>query len=205
MHPRPRRFFPFLSGWMAAWALSVSFIAHKQVTAQDQCRTPALVCNILGPVVPLIYAGVALGLAIPTGIAYRRLMRAINTATQGFLAQAAAWQPGDTVDMSSLDWVLPLFREQARQYDRFMAGFKRIFLFYGVAAVLLLCVVVSVVGLYFWSIRRSLNEARRASTAATTPTTDKPRSSISGPQRRVRRQLLVSPPSTLHLARNPVS
>ncbi|GAA6021743.1 hypothetical protein JCM8202_004332 [Rhodotorula sphaerocarpa] len=183
-------FFPFLSGWMAAWALSVSFIAHKQVTSQAPCRTPALVCNLLGPIVPLIYAGVALGFAIPTGIAYRRLMRALNTATQGLLARAAAWQPGDAVDMSSLDWVLPLFREQARQYNRFMAGFKRIFLFYGVAAVLLLCVVVSVVGLYFWSIRRSLNEARRASTAATTPATDKPRSSISRPQRRVRRQLL---------------
>ncbi|POY74278.1 hypothetical protein BMF94_2716 [Rhodotorula taiwanensis] len=183
-------FFPFLSGSLAVWALAVSFIAHRQAVTQKPLRRAAIACNIFGPGVPIAHFAVLLGLALPSGRIYRDLVHVHKTFVTALEEHALGWRPGNRLDAADVQWAVPLVVSEVATYARFSRGFARVFVYYGVTAVLLVLAMVTVAGLYFWNIRRSLDQARRASVASAADSMERPIASITEQQRLVRRTLL---------------
>ncbi|GAA5883477.1 hypothetical protein JCM3774_003596, partial [Rhodotorula dairenensis] len=185
-------FFPFLSGCVASWALAVSLIIHKQSTTPARFPRAVLACNVLGPTVPLVYVAILLGISMPGGRAYRSLVHQTLALERQFLARAPTWQVGDRIGRADLAWAVPLLVSQAATFRRFSHIFSRVFIYYGVTALLLVVTLSSIAGTYFWTVRKSLNDARRGSTVPASPGSPNMKliSTIAHQQRRVRRMLV---------------
>lgn len=129
-----------MSGTVASWALAVSLIIHKQSTSHARYPRAVLACNVLGPGVPLIYAAILLAISIPGGRTYSSLVHQSLELEREFLARAPTWQVGQRIGRPDLEWAFPLFVSQVETFRRFSRIFTRVFIYYGVTALLLVVV-----------------------------------------------------------------
>ncbi|GAA5990855.1 hypothetical protein JCM10908_000047 [Rhodotorula pacifica] len=182
-------FFPYLSGCVASWALAVSLVIHKQTITRGRYAKAVMACNIVGPGAPLIFAGILLGLAIPTGRTYSGVVQRNISIDKQLEARAATWHPGDLIVGADLAGIVPLLQQQRAMYKDFRKCFTRVYIFYAVAALLLVAILSAIAATYFLAMRNSLNATRRVSMSSMSTGSDKLAQGFTTQQHRVRRTL----------------
>lgn len=143
--PIPRRFFAFWGGQTATWSLAASYIVHRRATSTDTLTWQVRLTNLLGPLVPVVYAAILLAFAIPGGTHYAHAIEVAREVDAQLLERASNWQPGQPFSILNLAWAMPLLQREAAYFADFLDSFRRVYAFFAVTAALLVIVSTAVV------------------------------------------------------------
>ncbi|BGP55086.1 hypothetical protein JCM8202v2_002681 [Rhodotorula sphaerocarpa] len=155
-------FFAFWGGQTATWSLAASYIVHRRATSTDTLTWQVRLTNLLGPLVPVVYAAILLAFAIPGGTHYAHAIEVAREVDAQLLERASNWQPGQPFSILNLAWAMPLLQREAAYFADFLDSFRRVYALFAVTAALLVISLVSIAGVYFAAIRAGLDTGASA-------------------------------------------
>ncbi|GAA6013469.1 hypothetical protein JCM11491_006092 [Sporobolomyces phaffii] len=148
----------WVAGAVATWSLAASFIVHlhSNGSRKPPSKATSIACNIVGIASPIVYLAVLLPLGIIAGRHYAASQHTAGLIKRLLHEAADNWTPGTSFSIAELAPGLPLLDLLVEQIGDLVEGWKAVFMFYAVTAILLFIPITTISFLYLSSLRRTI-------------------------------------------------